>query len=97
MCLLQASYIKIKVFGFKGEFQSNYCENLTEFYQISLKILVNLTDFNPQAMAFMNCFSLKKFITILYVIYINFIINKKLMCCVENSVDRDQLASSEAS
>ena len=72
MCLLQASYIKIKVFGFKGEFQSDFCENLTEFCQISLKILVNLTDFNPQAMACMNCISLKKFITIriLYVIYI---------------------------
>ena len=27
------------------------CENLTEFYQISLKIVVNLTDFSPQLMA----------------------------------------------
>ena len=25
-----------------------FCENFTEFYQISLKILVNLTDFSPQ-------------------------------------------------
>ena len=25
-----------------------FCKNLTEFYQISLKILVNLTDFSPQ-------------------------------------------------
>ena len=29
------------------------CENLTEFYQISLKFLVYLTDFTPQFMACM--------------------------------------------
>ena len=28
-----------------GEFQGDFCENLTEFYQISLKVLVYLTDF----------------------------------------------------
>ena len=27
-----------------GEFQGSFCENLTEFYQISLKMLVYLTD-----------------------------------------------------
>ena len=37
----------------KGEFQSDFCENLTEFWQISLKIWVNLTDFSPQVMACM--------------------------------------------
>ena len=37
----------------RGEFQSDFCENLTEFYQISLKILVNLTDFSPQVKACM--------------------------------------------
>ena len=30
-----------------------FCENLTEFYQISLKILVYLADFCPQIMACM--------------------------------------------
>ena len=32
----------------KREFLSDFRENLTEFYQISLKILVNLTDISPQ-------------------------------------------------
>ena len=36
-----------------GVFKSDFCENLTEFYQISLKILFNLTDFSPQVMACM--------------------------------------------
>ena len=36
-----------------GEPQSDFYENLTEFYQISLKILVYLTDFSPQFMALM--------------------------------------------
>ena len=36
-----------------GELQSDFCKNLTEFYQISLKIFPNLTDFSPQLMAYM--------------------------------------------
>ena len=35
------------------ELLSDFCENLTEFYQISLKILVYLADFCPQIMACM--------------------------------------------
>ena len=35
------------------EFQSDFCKNLTKFYQISLKNLPYLTDFNPQLMACM--------------------------------------------
>ena len=31
--------------------QSDFCKNLTEFYQISLKNLPYLTDFSPQLMA----------------------------------------------
>ena len=38
-----------------GEFQSDFCENLAEFYQIFLKILAYLTDFSPQFMACMLC------------------------------------------
>ena len=54
LCLSKVSYIKIKVFlVMLGEFHSDFCENLTEFYQISLKILVYLTDFSPQFMACM--------------------------------------------
>ena len=37
--------------GILGEFQRVFCENLKEFYQTSLKILVYLTDFSPQFMA----------------------------------------------
>ena len=37
-------------------FQSDFCENLTEFYQITLKILVNLTDFSPPVMSCMSGF-----------------------------------------
>ena len=37
--------LKQKVFGYKGEFQSDFNENLTDIFQISLKILVNFTDF----------------------------------------------------
>ena len=52
--LSQASYIKIKAFWLLwGELQSDFSDNLTEFYQISLKILVYLTDFSPQFMACM--------------------------------------------
>ena len=36
-----------------GELQSEFCKNLTEFYQISLKKLPYLTDFSPQLMACM--------------------------------------------
>ena len=36
-----------------GELQSDFCKTLTEFYQISLKNLLYLTDFNPQLMACM--------------------------------------------
>ena len=36
-----------------GELQSDFCENLTEFYPISLKDLPYLTDFSPQLMACM--------------------------------------------
>ena len=34
-----------------GELESDFCKNLTEFYQISLKNLPHLTDFSPQLMA----------------------------------------------
>ena len=30
----------MKAFGDFGEFQTDFCENLTDFYQISLKLLV---------------------------------------------------------
>ena len=52
-----------------GEFQSDFYEILTEFYQISLIVLVYLTDFSPQSMAYMRtyrqtyiftCFALAK-------------------------------------
>ena len=36
------------------ELKSYFCKSLTEFYQISLKILPNLTDFSSQLMACMN-------------------------------------------
>ena len=36
-----------------GELQSDFCKNPTEFYQISLKNLPDLTDFSPQLMACM--------------------------------------------
>ena len=36
-----------------GKLQSDFCENLTEFYQISLKNVPYLTDFSPQLMACM--------------------------------------------
>ena len=36
-----------------GEIQSDFCKNLTEFYQISLKNLPYLADFSPQLMACM--------------------------------------------
>ena len=35
------------------ELKSYFCKSLTEFYQISIKILPNLTDFSPQLMACM--------------------------------------------
>ena len=35
------------------ELKSYFCKSLTEFYQISLKILPNLTDFSSQLMACM--------------------------------------------
>ena len=35
------------------ELQSDFCKNLTEFYQISLKNLPYLTDFSPHLMACM--------------------------------------------
>ena len=54
LCLSHISYIKINPFlVIFGEFQSDFCENLTVFYQIFLKILVYLTDFSPQFMACM--------------------------------------------
>ena len=34
-----------------GSFKAIFCDSLTEFYQISLKILPNLTDFSSQLMA----------------------------------------------
>ena len=40
-----------------GEFQSDFCQNFTEFDQSSPKILVYLTDFSPQFMAFMSFLS----------------------------------------
>ena len=49
--ILILSIFEWPLFGYKGVFQSDFCEYLTEFYQISLKILVNLTDFSPQVMA----------------------------------------------
>ena len=52
MCLSQVSYIKIQAFWFVlGKFQSDFCENLTEFYQMSLKMLAYLTDFSSQFIA----------------------------------------------
>ena len=47
--------LKLKLFGLIGRegggggggVLSDFCENLTEFYQISLKYLVYLTDFSP--------------------------------------------------
>ena len=54
LCLSQVSYIKEKAFlVILGELQSDFSENLTEFYQISLKSLVYLTDFSPKLMACM--------------------------------------------
>ena len=54
LCLSQVSYIKSKSFLFiLGELQSDFCENITEFYQISLKIFVYLTDFSSQIMTYM--------------------------------------------
>ena len=45
-----------------GELQSDFCKNLTEFYQISLKNLLYLTDFSSQLMARMHLtFSNKSF------------------------------------
>ena len=35
------------------ELKSYFCKSLTEFYQISLKILLNFTDFSSQLMACM--------------------------------------------
>ena len=37
-----------------GEFQSDFCDNLTEFHQNFLKILVCLADFSPQSMVCMD-------------------------------------------
>ena len=36
-----------------GELQRDFCKNLTEFNQISLKILPYVTDVSPQLMACM--------------------------------------------
>ena len=36
-----------------GSLKAFFCKSLTEFYQISLKILPNLTDFSSQLMACM--------------------------------------------
>ena len=38
-----------------GEFYSDFCENLTEFYPISLIILVYLTDFSPVYGMYVKC------------------------------------------
>ena len=54
LCLSQASYIQIKAFDYFGGLQSDFCKNLTEFYQSSIKNLLYLTDFSPQLMACMN-------------------------------------------
>ena len=63
-----------------GELQSDFCKNLTEFYQISLKNLPYLTDFSPQLMACMN---------ILYVcVYIDLWQVKKL---INGTVDVNNL------
>ena len=37
MCYSQVSYIKIKAFGYFGEFQVEFCKNLAEFYPSPLK------------------------------------------------------------
>ena len=46
-----SSTLARKLFGYFGELQSDFCENLTKFYQISHKILVYLTDFSSQIMS----------------------------------------------
>ena len=40
-----------------GSLKAVFCKSLTEFYQISLKILPYLTDFSSQLMACMNTVS----------------------------------------
>ena len=55
LCLSQVSRHLIIL----GELQSDFCINLTEFYQISLKNLPYLTDFSPQLMACMRNLSQK--------------------------------------
>ena len=54
LCFSQASYIKIKVFDYVWGAKSDFCKNLTEFYQIALEHLFYLTDCSPQLMACMN-------------------------------------------
>ena len=51
LCSSQVSYIKIKAFWLFWGVPKWFLWNLTEFYQISLKILVYLTDFSPQSLA----------------------------------------------
>ena len=53
LCLSQTSYIIKGLLTILLELQSDFCKNLTEFYQISLKNLPHLTDFSPQLMACM--------------------------------------------
>ena len=61
LCLSQVSYIKIKAFWLLWGSSTGFCENPVQFYQISLKILVYLTDFSPQFMACMyTCISIFK-------------------------------------
>ena len=47
-------YHKLLILTILGELQSDFCKYLTEFDQISLKILPYLTDFSPQLMACMS-------------------------------------------
>ena len=46
--------IKYPLFDYFGTLQSDFCKNLTEFYQISFRNLPYLIDFSPQLMARMN-------------------------------------------